>query len=169
MLTGESVPVDKIADAVAPDGDVPLAERDGMGFMNTTLVRGRAVMAVTDTGMGTEIGRLAELLNVAEEKQTPLQRQLDDLGRRLAMVAGIAVVIVFVVALLQADSITKKTFNEALLTSVALAVAAIPEGLPGSCLCNARHWREPTGQTERDRQEARLGRDPRLDECHLLR
>lgn len=130
MLTGESVPVDKIADAVAPDGDVPLAERDGMGFMNTTLVRGRAVMAVTDTGMGTEIGRLAELLNAAEEKQTPLQRQLDDLGRRLAMVAGIAVVIVFVVALLQADSITKKTFNEALLTSVALAVAAIPEGLP---------------------------------------
>ena len=130
MLTGESVPVDKQADSVAPEGNVPLAEREGMGFMNSTLVRGRAEMIVTQTGMDTEIGRLAGLLSAVEDKPTPLQMQLDDLGKRLAMVAGVAVLIVFAVAMIQADSITQKVVNEALLTSVALAVAAIPEGLP---------------------------------------
>jgi len=130
-LTGESVPVDKTADVIgldddiADDGVVPLAERANCGYMNTTLVRGRAEMVVTETGMDTEVGRLAGLLNAAQDQETPLQRQLDALGKRLALIAGIAVLAVFVVGLLQGDEL-----GDAVLGAVALAVAAIPEGLP---------------------------------------
>jgi Ca2+-transporting ATPase len=130
MLTGESVPVDKQDEVIAGDGDVPLADRVNVGFMNTTLVRGRAELVVTDTGMSTEIGRLAGLLGAAEEKPTPLQEQIHALGKRLALIAFLAVIAVFVVALVQAPEINSDTISEALLNSVALAVAAIPEGLP---------------------------------------
>ena len=128
-LTGESVPVDKTSDVIEVDtdsgGDVPLAERANCGYMNTTLTRGRAEMVVTATGMSTEVGRLAGLLNTAEDSQTPLQEQLDRLGKRLAMIAGVAVLAVFLVGLSQGDEI-----GDAVLGAVALAVAAIPEGLP---------------------------------------
>ncbi len=133
-LTGESVPVDK-QDEVVTAGehgstDVPLAERFNLGYMNTTLVRGRAELVVTETGMRTEVGRLAGLLGAADEPPTPLQEQIHTLGKRLAAIAFAAVLIVFAVSLFQADEINKDTFSEALLDSVALAVAAIPEGLP---------------------------------------
>jgi Ca2+-transporting ATPase len=130
MLTGESVPVDKQDEAIDGTGEVPLADRINVGFMNTTLVRGRAELLVTDTGMTTEVGRLAGLLGAAEEKPTPLQEQIHALGKRLALIAFIAVVAVFVVALVQAPEIDGDSISEALLNSVALAVAAIPEGLP---------------------------------------
>ena len=128
MLTGESVPADKQDETI--DNDVPLAERSNVGYMNTTLVRGRAELVVTGTGMLTEVGRLAGLLSAAEEKPTPLQEQIHELGKRLAFIAFLAVVAVFVVALVQADEINSDSISEALLNSVALAVAAIPEGLP---------------------------------------
>jgi Ca2+-transporting ATPase len=102
MLTGESVPVDKEDEALEGTGEVPLADRINVGFMNTTLVRGRAELVVTDTGMTTEVGRLAGLLGSAEEKPTPLQEQIHALGKRLAVIAFVAVVAVFVVALVQA-------------------------------------------------------------------
>ncbi len=126
-LTGESVPVDKTADVVdvEPDADVALAERSNCGYMNTTLTRGRAEMVVTSTGMDTEVGRLAGLLSAADEQETPLQQQLDTLGKRLAGIAGVAVLVVFLVGVSQGDEI-----SEAVLGAVALAVAAIPEGLP---------------------------------------
>ncbi len=126
-LTGESVPVDKFADAlpVAVGADVPLAERANCGYMNTTLVRGRAELVVTETGMATQVGRLAGLLGEAEDQDTPLQHQLDKLGKRLAMIAGVAVLAVLAVGLIQGDPL-----DEAILGAVALAVAAIPEGLP---------------------------------------
>ena len=130
MLTGESVPVDKEDEALEGTGEVPLADRINVGFMNTTLVRGRAELVVTDTGMTTEVGRLAGLLGSAEEKPTPLQEQIHALGKRLAVIAFVAVVAVFVVALVQAPEINSDTISEALINSVALAVAAIPEGLP---------------------------------------
>lgn len=132
-LTGESLPVDKDAAAVLeePAGEtIAVAERINSGFMNTTLVRGRAEFIVTATGMNTEVGQLAGLLETADTMETPLQRQIDQLGKRLAGIAAIAVVIVFAVALFQADEINSESFSEALLGSVALAVAAIPEGLP---------------------------------------
>jgi len=129
-LTGESVPVDKTADAIGggtddSDGDLAVTERSNCGYMNTTMARGRAEMLVTATGMGTEVGHLAGILAATEDPPTPLQIQLDRLGRALAVIAGIAVLIVFAVGLSQGDAL-----EEALLGAVALAVAAIPEGLP---------------------------------------
>jgi Ca2+-transporting ATPase len=125
-LTGESVPVDKTADVIdADDREIELAERANCGYMNTTVTRGRAEMVVTATGMETEVGRLAGLMSAAEQQETPLQQQLDALGKRLALIAGVAVLAVFLVGLSQGDEI-----GDALLGAVALAVAAIPEGLP---------------------------------------
>jgi Ca2+-transporting ATPase len=127
-LTGESVPVDKDADdivVVDPDGDLPLGEQRNAAFMNTTIVRGRAELLVTATGMQTEMGRVAELLSEADPGPTPLQRQLDSLSKVLAIIAVVAVALVFVLQMVQGA-----TFADAALGAVALAVAAIPEGLP---------------------------------------
>ena len=124
-LTGESVPVDKDDRPVTATGDVPLAERHNLGHMNTTVVRGRAEMVVTETGMETVVGQLAGVLGSTDNPITPLQEQLDKLGKRLALIAGVAVLVVFAVGLAQGDEL-----SEAVLGAVALAVAAIPEGLP---------------------------------------
>jgi P-type Ca2+ transporter type 2C len=123
-LTGESVPVPKRADAMT-DVDAPVAERSAMVWMNTTVVRGRGEVVVTATGTRTRIGEIATLLLEAPERPTPLQRQIDSLARRLAVVAGAAVAAVFVVALVRGD-----TLADAALDAIALAIAAIPEGLP---------------------------------------
>jgi P-type Ca2+ transporter type 2C len=123
-LTGESVPVDKSAPSVAaPDASV--GDRHGMVFMNTTVTRGRAEVAVTTTGMATEMGTVAEMLATDEVADTPLQRQLDRLSKRLAFIAAAAVSLVFILQLAGGADI-----GEAALGAVALAVAAIPEGLP---------------------------------------
>ncbi|MFC8673970.1 cation-translocating P-type ATPase [Streptomyces griseorubiginosus] len=121
-LTGESLPVAK---STAVTGPVPLAERTGMLFMNTALTRGRAEMIVTATGMRTELGSIAAALRADAEPPSPLQIQLDSLGRRLALVSGVAVVAYALVALLRGESLA-----DIALRAVALAVAAIPEGLP---------------------------------------
>ncbi len=123
-LTGESAPVSKHTEAVS-EVDAPVAERSGMVWMNTTVVRGRGELVVTATGMGTRIGEVAQLLAQAPERATPLQRQIDALARRLAVVAGAAVAAVFAVALVRGD-----TLADAALDAIALAIAAIPEGLP---------------------------------------
>jgi Ca2+-transporting ATPase len=122
-LTGESVPADKSAEPSR--ADAPLAERSDTLFMHTVVVRGRAEMLVTATGMHTEIGKIAGMLAVEDDRTTPLDRQLHRVGIRLAMVAGVAVSIVFALEMARGDS-----FSDALLESVALAVAAVPEGLP---------------------------------------
>jgi Ca2+-transporting ATPase len=124
-LTGESVPVDKTADPLPAATGRPLGERRNRGFLNTTVVRGRAELLVTATGMRTEMGRVAALMQSAPPEATPLQGQLDKLGRRLAVIAGAAVTVVFATRLAQGEAPA-----DALLGSVALAVAAIPEGLP---------------------------------------
>lgn len=121
ILTGESLPVRKTADVM---GDVPLAERKNMLFAGTAVVYGRCSAAVVSTGMQTEFGKIAQLLETGEEA-TPLQKNLAVLGRQLGlMVIGIAGII-FVAGYLLGEKIVSM-----LLTSVALAVAAIPEGLP---------------------------------------
>ncbi|CCK32499.1 putative calcium-transporting ATPase [Streptomyces davaonensis JCM 4913] len=121
-LTGESQPVVK---SVGPTGPVPLAERTGMLFMNTALTRGRAEMIVTATGMRTELGAIAEALRTGAEPPSPLQVQLDSLGRRLALLSGVAVAAYALVALVRGEGL-----GDLALRAVALAVAAIPEGLP---------------------------------------
>jgi Ca2+-transporting ATPase len=123
-LTGESHPVGKDAGAAVAE-NAPLAERINMAFMNTVVTRGRAELLVTATGMATEMGRLAGMLAEAQPGPTPLQIQLDALGRRLALIAGVVITLIFVLGLLRGVPLV-----EVLLTSIALAVAAIPEGLP---------------------------------------
>ena len=122
-LTGESLPVDKRA--VALEADTPLAERATMIYKTTTVVAGRARALVVGTGMDTEVGRIGTLTASVVEEATPLERRLDALGRRLAAVAiGVAVVVAGM-GYLQGVSLA-----ELLQTSIALAVAAVPEGLP---------------------------------------
>jgi len=123
-LTGESLPVAKGVTVVTGEV-VALADRTNMAFMNTVVTRGRVELVVTATGMGTQMGRLAQMLETADAGRTPLQVQLDALGTRLALVAGGAVAVFFALELLRGES-----FSATLLNSVALAVAAIPEGLP---------------------------------------
>ncbi|MCW8193733.1 calcium-translocating P-type ATPase, PMCA-type [Proteobacteria bacterium 005FR1] len=123
-LTGESHPVGKFIDAL-PEEDLPLGDRTSTLYMNTVVTRGRAEVMVTATGMNTEMGRLAGMIAETPESQTPLQRQLDALGKRLAAIAGAVVVVLFAIRIM-----TGAELVEAAMTAVALAVAAIPEGLP---------------------------------------
>lgn len=126
-LTGESQPVAKAVASLhgGPASEVALAERTDMLFMNTALTRGRAEMIVTATGMRTELGAIAEALRTGAEPPSPLQVQLDSLGRRLALLSGAAVAAYALVALVRGE-----TLSDIALRAVALAVAAIPEGLP---------------------------------------
>ncbi len=123
-LTGESNSVTKNVE-VSLARDTPVAERSTMGWMNTTVVRGRGWLVVTATGTATQVGRVAILLAEATPRPTPLQRQLDGLGRRVVVVAGLAVAAVLALALIRGDRLL-----DAVLQAIALAVAAIPEGLP---------------------------------------
>ncbi len=122
-LTGESQAVAKLPDTV--DEKSALAERHNMVFMNTVMTRGRLEAIVTATGMGTEMGRLAGLLAATSESETPLQQQLDSLGKRLALIASGVVALMFVFGLMRGDPLVQTA-----MTAIALAVAAIPEGLP---------------------------------------
>ena len=123
-LTGESVPVGKEADKVY-DKDLAVADRRNLVYRGTTVTRGRGFVAVTETGMQTELGRIAEMLQAVVEERTPLQRRLDHLAKVLAAVALVLVALLFVIGILQGESV-----EVMLLTSVSLAVAAIPEAMP---------------------------------------
>ena len=123
-LTGESHAVGKHAQDLAP-GDHPLAERFNMAYMNTVVTRGRMELLVSATGMDTEMGRITGLLAEAHDGPTPLQVQLDALGKRLALIAGAVVSLIFALGLWRGDPLL-----QTIMTSIALAVAAIPEGLP---------------------------------------
>jgi P-type Ca2+ transporter type 2C len=123
-LTGESLPVAKGTDPV-PGDDVPLGDRTCMAYMNTSVTRGRGEMVVTGTGMETEIGHIANLLATTEADKTPLQKQLDGLSKIIAAIAGVALLLVIILGLVRGQS-----FDTLFITGVALAVAAIPTGLP---------------------------------------
>jgi Ca2+-transporting ATPase len=123
-LTGESEPVDKEADLVF-ESDRALGDRRNMLYSSTIVNYGRGEMAVTATGMQTEIGNIATMIQSVEEEKTPLQDRLDRLGRTLAYAALGLVVLVFVVGYLRGIA----DMEELLLTSVSLAVAAVPEAL----------------------------------------
>jgi Ca2+-transporting ATPase len=123
-LTGESLPVGKSVDAV-PGADVALGDRICMAYMNTSVTRGRGEFVVTATGMGTEIGHIADMLSKTEAEKTPLQKQLDGLSKVIATIAFIALALVIILGLLRDES-----FDTLFVTGVTLAVAAIPTGLP---------------------------------------
>ena len=123
-LTGESVASPKNTEAITKP-EVPLGDRHCMGYMNTSVTRGRGEMIVTTTGMGTEMGHIAELLNKTEADKTPLQKQLDRLTITIAGVAGIAFVLMVVMGLRQGQA-----FDTIFVAGVALAISAIPTGMP---------------------------------------
>ena len=123
-LTGESQPASKQATAL-PAHDLPLGDRLNMAYMNTMVTRGRAEMLVTATGMQTEMGRLSQQLAMTPDSPSPLQVQLDQLGKRLGAVALTLVGLLFLLQLYRGVGL-----SHAILASIALAVAAMPEGLP---------------------------------------
>ena len=131
-LTGESLPVTKIVDALhlsETAKDVPLGDRKNMVYMGGTVVYGRGVAVVTATGMDTEMGKIAGALAQAQEGKTPLQRKLAQLSKILTwLVLGISLV-VFVVKVIYAGSFSVDVTLESFMAAVSLAVAAIPEGL----------------------------------------
>jgi len=122
-LTGESVPVDKSAEYAA-DGDMGIGDQINMAFSSTSVSYGRGEGVVVYTGMDTEIGKIAAMINESTEELTPLQKRLNDLGKVLGIVAVVIVAAMFGIAVLQ-----KRDIIEMFITAIALAVAAVPEGL----------------------------------------
>lgn len=121
-LTGESTNVDK-ADGVI-ENEVPLGDRVNMVFSGSLVTYGRATVLVTGTGMNTEIGKIADLMNATKEKKTPLQVSLDDFSKKLAMIIMLICVVVFALSMYRGMEIL-----DSMMFAVALAVAAIPEAL----------------------------------------
>ena len=123
-LTGESVAT--LKDTAAIDKpEVALGDRINMAFMNTSVTRGRGEMIVTTTGMGTEMGHIADLLNKTEADKTPLQKQLDKLTMVIAGMAGIAFILMIILGIRNGQP-----FDAIFISGVALAISAIPTGLP---------------------------------------
>lgn len=123
-LTGESVPSEKDAAAIV-DKNAPLGDRDNMVFSGCSITYGTATAVVTATGMDTEMGKIADLLDNEEQGQTPLQMKLAQLGKYLGILALAACAIIFIVGLVSGIPAI-----EIFMTAVSLAVSAIPEGLP---------------------------------------
>lgn len=123
-LTGESVPAEK-TDMAVSGKDSGLGDRVNMAYMTTTVTYGRGTGIVTATGMATEIGKIADLIDDGGNELTPLQKRLADLGKVLSAAAIGICLFLFLVAVVQ-----KRDIGEMLLTAISLAVAAVPEGLP---------------------------------------
>ncbi|MHB9942921.1 ATPase [Clostridium sporogenes] len=124
-LTGESVPVEKHAEEKLEDPKTPLGDQKNMAFMSTLATYGRGIGIAVGTGMNTEIGKIAKMLEGEDKELTPLQKKLAELGKILGFAALGICALMFVVGLLQ-----KRDILEMFLTAISLAVAAIPEGLP---------------------------------------
>ncbi len=122
-LTGESVAVDKFDEAISED-EIGIGDRKNMLFSSSLITYGRGKGIVVETGMTTEVGKIAEMINETEEDETPLQIKLNNLGKTLGIVALVICAVIFVVGLLYG----KSPLNM-FMTAVSLAVAAIPEGL----------------------------------------
>lgn len=122
-LTGESTPIEKTTGPL--EDSVPLADRTNMAYLGTNIVYGRGRAIVTGTGMATEMGKIAQMLQEVKSEPTPLQRKLSEFGRYLVYAAGGICALIFVLGVLRGETVV-----EMFLVAVSLAVAAIPEGLP---------------------------------------
>lgn len=122
-LTGESVPVEKTSELIKND-NVPLAERQNMVHASCIVTYGRAVVVVTSTGMNNEVGKIATMIMNEKQELTPLQIKLDQIGKSIGIMAIVICIVVFLM-----EYFSGLTVLEAFKTSIALAVAAIPEGL----------------------------------------
>ena len=123
-LTGESVPSEKDASLIQTDLKTALGDRLNLGFMSTIITSGRGFGVVVGTGMNTEIGKIASIINTEVKSRTPLEIRLDKLGKNLGIIAIVICVLIFIIAMFQG-----RDLSEMFLMSVSLAVAAIPEGL----------------------------------------
>jgi P-type Ca2+ transporter type 2C len=123
-LTGESTPVLKSVEPVSGE-DVPLGDRLDMAYMNSTVTRGRGEMVVTGTGMSTEVGQISGMLAGVQQEKTPLTRQLDQLTVLITIMAAAALALVIILGLIRGDD-----FDDLFVIGIALAIAAIPTGLP---------------------------------------
>lgn len=130
-LTGESVPVDKTEDALdlGNQKEIPLGDRRNMVYMGSTVVYGRGMAVVCETGMNTEMGKIADALAQAKEGKMPLQIKLSQLSKVLTVLVLVICAIIFAVSLLRADDINGGVILDVFMVAVSLAVAAIPEGL----------------------------------------
>ncbi|NLK93666.1 MAG: calcium-translocating P-type ATPase, PMCA-type [Clostridiales bacterium] len=124
-FTGESVPASKDASNIIADKSAPIGDRTNMVYMSTLATYGRGVGIVVATGMDTEIGSIFQMIDEEKEESTPLQKKLSTLGKQLGIVALVICALIFIISIFQGRNIF-----EMLLTSISLAVAAIPEGLP---------------------------------------
>lgn len=123
-LTGESMPVLKDS-SVLKDKNIPLADRLNMVYMGTLITGGQGIAVVVNTGRYTEIGKIQLLVGEAKSPQTPMERQLEEIGTRLVYISGIVCIVVFLIGLLRG-----RGFLEMFKIAISLAVAAVPEGLP---------------------------------------
>jgi Ca2+-transporting ATPase len=131
-LTGEPIPVEKNTEPIHKQ-EVPLGDRVNLGFMSTVVTYGRGLAVVVATGMDTEIGKIATLLSETENEVTPLQKNIAQLGKLLAYIALAIVGVIFIIQVVEGlilGTLGLDSVLEAFMISVALAVAAIPEGLP---------------------------------------
>ncbi len=128
-LTGESVPVEKDANA-AVSADSGIGDRINMAYQNANVTYGRGLGIVTAIGMSTEVGKIAQMIESADETETPLKRNLNRLSKVLTWAILAIAVVTFIVHILRLDVLNQDNVLEGLMVSVALAVAAIPEGLP---------------------------------------
>lgn len=123
-LTGESEPVAKQTATLSGD-DLPLGDRRNMGYMGTIVTQGRGLALIVATGMQTELGKIADLIQQSGGDETPLQKRLDSLGKNLAIIGVVIAVFIAVLGVLRGDEL-----RHMLLTAVSVAVAIVPEGLP---------------------------------------
>ncbi|MCD4687019.1 MAG: cation-translocating P-type ATPase, partial [Anaerolineae bacterium] len=138
-LTGESVPVDKRIAAQVSENAI-IGDRKNMGYMSTTVTYGRGRAVIVSTGMETEIGKIADMIQSTEEEETPLQQRLDQLGRTLS-IAALAICFLVGVVIFGREAMGDEfellaAIEESLMTAVALAIAAVPEGLPAIVTIN---------------------------------
>jgi Ca2+-transporting ATPase len=124
VLTGESEPIEKITEALQQD-NLALGDQRNSAFMGTIITYGRGLLLITETGMRTELGKIAAMLQSVSQEATPMQRRLEQLAKILAAAALVIVAVVFALGLLRGEEIRLM-----FMTSISMAVAAIPEGLP---------------------------------------
>jgi Ca2+-transporting ATPase len=132
-LTGESQPVEKDTKTLT-ETEAPLGDRHNMVYMGTSITYGRGVAVVVETGMKTQLGRIAELIQTVDSDKTPLQRRMDELGNVMIRAAFVVIVIALIVGLIAGDPIipdpARPQDEAVILNAVAIAVAVVPEGLP---------------------------------------
>ncbi|MCK7468831.1 MAG: HAD-IC family P-type ATPase [Desulfosudis oleivorans] len=159
-LTGESEPVPK--DPARLAAPTPLADRCNMVFKGTAVAQGSGRAVVTATGMGTEMGVIAHLLEATPEEATPLQKEVRQIGRMLGLAVLVIAAVVVTTVLMVSDIRSTGDVVSVLLLGVSLAVAAVPEGLPAILSLVLAMGVQRMAQRTCDREEAVVGRDPGL-------